>query len=119
MIIVKEIKWTDREAMEADVVLSDGSYKLMCFAYPCNLSEKDSFGKIILGFGIVHIYKVDQEVFEIEKSEGFYNYRLVGKLLDNEILQIGEFKIDLSGENIPRDIQLGSFIEINVSRLDI
>ncbi|MGC2938708.1 hypothetical protein ACPTIS_14390, partial [Enterococcus faecalis] len=49
------------------------------------------------------------------------NYYIHGKVVDRncEILQIGEFLIDLSVGNIPKDNKQSVYVEANISRIDI
>ncbi|MDY4308121.1 hypothetical protein SNF32_16305 [Enterococcus mundtii] len=39
--------------------------------------------------------------------------------MKNEILQIGEFKIDLSDGDIPKDIKQHEYLEADIARIDI
>ncbi|WP_277619753.1 hypothetical protein [Listeria floridensis] len=39
--------------------------------------------------------------------------------MDKEFLQVGEFKIDISDGDIPKDIEQNEHIEVDVSRIDI
>ncbi|MBF2353136.1 hypothetical protein [Listeria welshimeri] len=121
MIIIKKIKWIDKEALEAEVLLSDNNYCILCFSSPCTLSENSIFEDIIYGFNVENIFKLSQEEYAVEKDDKSYSHKLKGKFVDdrNSILQIEEFRIDLSDGEIPKDIIAGDFIEVSVSRIDI
>ncbi|MBC1364867.1 hypothetical protein HB797_11555 [Listeria welshimeri] len=121
MIIIKKIKWIDKEAQEAEVLLSDNNYCILCFSCPCTLSENSIFEDIIYGFNVENIFKLSQEEYAVEKDDKSYSHKLKGKFVDdrNSILQIGEFIIDLSDGEIPKDTIAGDFIEVSVSRIDI
>ncbi|EFR85375.1 hypothetical protein ACVU0Z_000517 [Listeria monocytogenes] len=47
-------------------------------------------------------------------------YILKGKLIDatDSIIQIGEFRIDISESDIAQDIHEGDFVELKVHRID-
>lgn len=119
MIIVKKVDWIDEGSGEADILLSDGTYSINCFCSDCTFSEDDTFSDILYGFNVKNVVKSFNEGYVIdEKNDNCY---IQGKIVDreSEILQIGEFKIDLSDGNIPKDINQSDYIEANISRIDV
>ncbi|MCQ9210209.1 hypothetical protein [Granulicatella seriolae] len=119
MIIVKKINWIDEDSGEADILLSDGMYSVECFCSDCNLSEGDVFLDILYGFNIKNIIKSFNGKYAIDKKDD--SFHIQGELVDmkNEVLQIGEFKIDLSDGDIPKDIKQNDYVEVDISRIDI
>ncbi|MFB8499029.1 hypothetical protein [Enterococcus faecalis] len=119
MIIVKKVNWIDENYGEADILLSDGTYSVNCFCSDCNFSEGDTFSGILYGFDVKNIVKSFNEGYVIDEKKD--NYYIQGKVVDrkSEILQIGEFLIDLSDGNIPKDIKQSDYVEANISRIDI
>ncbi|BDG67575.1 hypothetical protein ENLAB_11390 [Enterococcus innesii] len=119
MIIVKKVNWIDEDSGEADILLSDGIYSINCFCSDCTFSEGDMFSDILYGFNVKNIVKSFNEEYVIDEKND--NYYIQGKIVDrkSEILQIGEFKIDLSDGNIPKDINQNDYVEANMSRIDV
>ncbi|EGO5829998.1 hypothetical protein K7P65_002530 [Enterococcus faecalis] len=119
MITVKEIIWLDKDSREGNVILSDGKYCVECFCSDCELSVGDSFFDIIYGFDVTNFYRsFDKESKIVKTKDGYY---IKGKLVDrkNGILQLGEFRFDLTDGDIPKDIKENEFVEANLSRIDI
>lgn len=113
------MNWIDEDSGEAGIILSDGVYSIECFCSESSLSEGDLFSGILYGFNIKDVVKSFNEEYTIDKKDD--NYHIRGKLVDleNEVLQIGEFKIDLSDGNIPKDIRQNEYIEADISRIDL
>ncbi|MBM5608836.1 hypothetical protein D8X97_11255 [Listeria ivanovii] len=92
---------------------------MLCFSHPCTLKINDEYDEIIYGFNPVNIFKLSEKAYSIEegKSGGF---KLKGELVDSveSIIQIGNFKIDISDGDIAGDIYNGDFLELTVSRID-
>lgn len=121
MILVNELLKYDEFSQETDVVLSDGEFTLVCFAHPCNLVKGQVFNDDVYVLNAEGIYKSATERSIINKLESHYSYHLSGKVIDiaKQIVQVGEFKICLGGEGIPKDIKEGDFIEFDAYRLDL
>lgn len=119
MVIVEKVNWIDGDSGEADVTLSDKVYSIECFCSDCNLVEGDTFLDILYGFDIRNIVRSFNEKYVIDRKNN--SYHIQGKLVDaeNEILELGELKIDLSDGNIPKDIKQNEYIEVDISRIDI
>lgn len=119
MIIVKKVNWIDENSVEADISLSDGMYSIDCFCSDCNLVEGDKFTDILYGFSVRNVVRIFNQEFVVNKKND--SYSIQGKLVDreNEILQIGEFKIDLSDGSLAKDIEQDEYVEVDISRIDI
>ena len=62
-----------------------------------------------------------QNEYLVEKTgDGFYAYKLIGKLFDlkKRLVSVGEIIISLEN-NIPKDIDVNEFIEFEVMRIDL
>jgi hypothetical protein len=77
---------------------------LIVFVVIVLFSEGDTFSDILYGFNVKNVVKSFNEEYVIDEKND--NYYIQGKIVDreSEILQIGEFKIDLSDGNIPRTL---------------
>lgn len=119
MVLVKKVKWINKDIQMADVILSDGVNYIECFCSNCNILEGHIFSDIIYGIFVENIIISYKMEYVIDIKNG--GYRISGKLVDikNSILQVGEFKIDLSDGHIPKDIKQNDWIEADVLRIDI
>ncbi|EJE1816667.1 hypothetical protein QSN48_000216 [Listeria monocytogenes] len=121
MIKVKSIHWLDEDAREADVVLTDGEYNVVCFSHPCELTLNGVYNNLIYCFDPFDIFKLNQAEYRLEvPNDNPDLYILKGKLIDatDSIIQIGEFRIDISEGDIAQDIHEGDFVELKVHRID-
>ncbi|HBM3499323.1 TPA: hypothetical protein LWG67_002737, partial [Listeria innocua] len=66
MIKVKSIYWLDEAAKEADVVLTDGEYNVVCFSHPCELALNGLYNELIYCFDPFDIFKLNQKEFSME-----------------------------------------------------
>jgi hypothetical protein len=120
MVWVKEIYWINEKELEAEAVITDGQYELICFAYPLELNIGDILNfniQILNGNSIVRAFEKE---YVIEKSKGTFDYYLTGELIDRKegIVKIGD--IYLQGLSyIPGDIVEGDFVSFECWRLDL
>ncbi|MBC1527829.1 hypothetical protein HCJ05_09965 [Listeria seeligeri] len=119
MITVKKINWLDEDAKEAEVTLTDGKYSVLCFSHPCMLKINDGYDEVLYGFNPINIFKLSEKEYSIEEEEPD-RFKLKGELIDSadSIIQIGNFKIDISAGDIAGDIYNRDFVELTVSRID-
>lgn len=115
---ITKIKDYDIEAKEADIIVSDGKYEILCYAQPFENKTNSSF--ILSAFRDDNIMRGLEEICFVEKiHDGYYDYRLQGKLIDLEkrLVSIGDIVIEL-GNGIPKDINQNDYIEFTVMRVD-
>ena len=119
---IKKIFKCYEDYPEADVLVSDGEYELLCYALFYDNQEGDTNFTLSPLRGEADIMTCDRK-YKIQKlDDGYYSYKLQGKLINVEdcigTVQIGSIIIsDVSW--VPRDIKIGEFIEFTVSRLDV
>ena len=119
-MFVKRIYSFDEDSGEADLIVSDGAYEMICF---CSLfqSELEIMPQIkeIETFMCDGIMRIDSENYLIDKKTDYYSYHLQGKVLDvdKNIVSVGNIIIKLD-KPIPKDIKNYEFIEFDVLRLD-
>ncbi len=118
-MFIKKIYNFDEDSGEADLIISDGTYDIICF---CSLfqNELQIMPKIkeIETFMCDRIIRIDDENYLIDKK-AYYSYHLQGKVLDidKRIVSVGDIIIKLD-KQIPKDIKNYEYIEFNVIRLD-
>lgn len=116
---IKQIVSIDTISGEADVVVSDGLYELLCYNYQ---SAKFALNMDVDELSILfseHIMKSSNPQFFINKLSGYYAYHLQGKVIDvNEpTIIIGDLTINLD-KMLPNDIVEGDFVEFIAQRID-
>lgn len=105
---------------EADLLISDGIHKVLCYAYPINNVQINQEISSVYGFDCVDIERANENKYEIVKHQDYYAYSLTGQVIskNDSLVRIGELEIYLD-EPIPNDIQENEFIIFNVTRLDL
>ena len=110
----------NKDDQEADLIVSDGINKVMCYACPINDVQINQKVSSIYGFDCGVIERTNESKFEITKCQDYYAYSLVGKIIckKNGHVRVGKLEIYID-KLIPNDIQEGEFIFFNVTRLDL
>lgn len=118
---IKKINWISQEALEAEVVVTDGELEIMCFAQPLNYLEESELIEPIYCLNVSNLVKVEKSEYSIEKLDDYFAYRLIGKLIDKqyEKVKLGELLLELDNNVLPGDINEGDFISFCCQRLDI
>ena len=123
-MFIKEIKkcYEDEPYTDAEIIVSDGEFDLLCYAWRCENNVGDT-NFTISAFDSDNIMTSDQREYKIQKiKDGSFAYKLQGKLIniekDDGTVQIGSIIINNVGW-IPRDIKVGEYIEFTVRRLDV
>ncbi|MDM1545849.1 hypothetical protein HX037_08160 [Ignatzschineria indica] len=123
MIYIKDITWVNKDINEAIVKLSDKTFDILCFSHPFNKKMGEIYDKPIYCLDIFNIKKAKNNNFFIEKKGNELTYCISGKinfiLKDKKIISLGGFKIDISDNDVPGDIQDNDFIELEVLRFDL
>lgn len=119
MVTVKKIQWISKEALEAEVTLTDGTYDISCFSQPFKYSEGDVIEDNLYGFDTNNVVKYYGEEYSIKKFGNGFEHNIIGKVFNklNKIICIGELLIEI--EFIPMDINENEYIEFNCKRIDI
>ncbi|MEC1262367.1 hypothetical protein P9D34_18475 [Bacillus swezeyi] len=117
---IKRINWLSREALEAEVVVTDAESEITCFAHPLNYKEDSELKDPIYCHDVTDLVKAEKEVHLIEKLDGHFEYSFTGELVDKqlELVKIGQFLLELDTD-WPGDIEDGDFVSFISKRLDI
>lgn len=115
---IKKIQWISEDALEADVVITDGVYELICFSQPCTYKEEDVIKEVIYAYNphFIHLSDKREEYIEMYSIGG---YKLTVRVIDakKQLVSIGDILIEI--DCIPGDIVNGDIIEFSCSRLDL
>lgn len=119
-MFIERIYDFDDFSCEADLIVSDGTYQLICYCFDFQKGST-TMPKIkeIDSFMCKNIMRVYTDKYLIIKKKDYYSYHLQGKVLDVEkkLICIGNIIIHLDAQ-IPRDINIQEFVEFDVVRLD-
>lgn len=115
---IKKIQWISEDALEAEVVITDGVYELRCFSQSCNYKEDDEIKEVLYAYNPQAIYLSDKMEEYIEMNS-IGEYRFTAKVSDitKQLVSIGDILIEI--DCIPGDIVNGDIIEFSCSRLDL
>lgn len=117
-MFVKEIKDYDKFSNEADIIISDGQYNLLCYCYPTDIPQKGERVKAVTSFLATDMMRARDNAFSIKKIDDYYSYHLQGEVIDmTPKIRIGNIIICLDNP-LPKDIKEGEYIELLVGRLD-
>lgn len=117
---VEKIITFDKHDKEADLLVSDGVNKVMCYAYPIERVQINQEINRLYGFECTNIKRANKNECEINKLQEYYAYSLVGKVVvkKDNLVRVGELDIYLD-DSIPIDIQENEFVVFDVTRLDM
>ena len=105
---------------EADILVSDGKYEILCYALPYSAGDKEK-DFTLSAFMSENVMRALKNEYSAEKTDGYYGYKLTGRLFDlkNRLVAVGGIVIELEN-NIPKDIAENEFVEFEVgaNRLD-
>ncbi len=116
---IKQIKDFDQYSNEADIIVTDGQYELMCYCHPADVYDSKAKVSEIIALFAQDIIRIDSEDSKIIKLKDYYSYQLQGKIVNKNvpIVCIGELTIKLD-TSTPKDLKEGEYIQFNVERLD-
>lgn len=116
---LKEVKDYDKFSDEADIVVSDGQYELMCYCHPSDYYNIGVPIKEISAVFASNIMRVQNKAYSVLKLEDYYAYHLQGEIIDIDLpsILIGGLKIILDSP-LPKDVILGDYVELDVDRLN-
>lgn len=116
---IKKILQISKDDNEADIIVSDGVFDILCYVNPLVAIATNSRIISIYGFMCTDVYRTDKQVDSVEKLPEYYAYRIIGKIFSKaeHIIQIGEIMIHIDSE-IPNDMEDGEYVSVKVLRFD-
>ncbi|AOY76022.1 hypothetical protein [Clostridium formicaceticum] len=120
-MFIKSVNWIDEESQEAEVVVSDNSFELLCFSHPFRNKLGEELIEPIYCFDVSNVVLAFEQIPYAKKNKNSYGYSIRGLFInkDDKIVLIGNIKLCLEDGKIPSDISEGEYIEFDVSRLDV
>lgn len=121
MIKVIKINWLSKEALEAEVTLTDGKFELICFSQPFNYDLNDFIKTYVYCYETNNVLIEDVREFEVNKLNSTFAYKLAGELINKEecVVAIGDIRIIIEKDKLPGDVKVGDYISFNCKRIDI
>lgn len=120
-MFIQKIIWLEDSCLEAKLIVSDGFYSLLCFSCPCEYAVGDKLHRPLECLDVQDICVVKEGMYNIEKGKNPFSYLLCGKIgdINKGIVSVGEIKLHIEQNRIPKDIQFGQFVCFSTSRIDI
>ena len=118
-MIVESIEWMSEEASEALVTLNCGNQSCTVFSQPCAVRVGQNIDSQLYALLAVKIRKSESEPKLVRVGESL-SYEVVGELISKtpNMVSIHGLRIEIE-EPIPSDIEAGSLIQFECSRLDL
>lgn len=120
-MFIKSINWIDKDLQEAEIIVSDGQIEVLCFSHPFQKAINAVLEEPIHCLYAENLVLTQEQSISINKSNGYFGYSLRGKLIDkkNKLVRLGDIIICLEDAYISDSIPKNSYVEFDVSRLDL
>ncbi|SEN50337.1 hypothetical protein SAMN04489762_2408 [Terribacillus saccharophilus] len=113
--------WLSKEALEAEITVSDGAHNIMCFSQPFQYELGSNLDEPLYCFNVTELVRSKDNIPYVEKLNDHFSYRLTCKMHDKENQQVllGKILLELDNDTIPGDILEDDFITFECQRIDI
>ena len=118
-MFVKKIVTYDAFSQEADIIVSDSIYDVLCYCHPVDNNILGAEVKEIVSLFATEIVRSDTNEYFIYKDVQPYSYYVCGQVIDliKPRISIGQIIIILD-HPLPKDIKKGEYVELKVDRFD-
>lgn len=116
---ISKILEFNKDDCEADVYVSDGTFSIMCYAYPVDEICLGQEINAVFSYGCKDIVREDENTFRVKKLPQYYAYLITAQVLSRKesYVQIGKMSIQLDN-TMPADISDGDFVTFSVVRFE-
>ena len=110
--------WSNQDK-EADFLVTDGEYQLLCYAQPFSGKECQTEVAALYAIGCGNIVKSENCAVKIAKQTDYYAYELSAEVLSKveRTVKLGQLVLHLD-EALPGDIQNGDYVTFRLQRID-
>lgn len=117
---IQDVLRFDKSGKEAELIVSDGAYEVLCYAYPIDAVKTGMTISGLSGFSYTNMVRAAEQRCAVSKLPSYFAYNLTGKLISKQegIVQVNNLKISLDA-HIPNDLSDGEYISFDVLRLDL
>ncbi len=118
-MFVKEIIAYDAFSQEADIIVSDNIYNIICYCHPADNNILGTEVKEIVSLFATEIIRSDTNEYFIYKDTQPYSYYVSGQVIDSKKPQISIGQIIITLDHpLPKDIKIGEYVTLKVDRFD-
>lgn len=117
---IQDVLHFNQSGKEAELIVSDGVYEVLCYAYPIDAVKTGMTISGLSGFSCTNVVRADEQRYAVSKLPSYFAYNLTGKLISKQkrIVQVNNLKISLDA-HIPNDLSDGEYVSFDVLRLDL
>lgn len=117
---VQDVLRFDKSEKEAELIVSDGTYEVLCYAHPIDAVKTGMTVSGLSGFSCTNVVRAAEQRCAVSKLPSYFAYSITGKLISKQegIVQINNLKINVDA-HIPNDLSNGEYISFDVLRLDL
>lgn len=114
-----DVKHRSNQDKEADILVTDGEYQLLCYAQPFSLEECQTEVAALYAFGCENIVKSKNCAVNIVKQTDYYAYELSAEVLSKveRTVKLGQLVLHLDAA-LPGDIPNGDYVTFRLQRID-
>ena len=114
-----DVKHWSNQDKEADILVTDGEYQLLCYAQPFSWKECQTEVAALYAFGCGNIVKSENCAVNIAKQTDFYAYELSAEVVSKAegTVKLGQLILHLDAA-LPGDVQNGDYVTFRLQRID-
>ena len=94
-MFIKSVEWIDKDAKEAEIIVSDGKFDILCFSHPFTENVTDKLLEPIYCFDVTDIMITIKSQLLVNRDGNSYRYFVRGRLFDksNKMVKVGELAL--------------------------
>lgn len=121
MVYISKIIWISKDALEAEVIITDGVYELKCFSQPMNYDINHIIEEPLYCYNVRNVVKAWETEFSAVKLTEYFAYNITAQVVDKEIglIKLGDMKLQVEKNILPGDIKNNDYISFYCQRIDL
>lgn len=121
MVKIIKVNWLSKEALEAEVTVSDGRFELKCFSQPFNYAFNDFIETPLYCYDACNIEKAQNSDAKVQKLQDSFDYMITGKLIskNDSSIEVGNIILKIERSDLPGDIKEGNYVSFISKRIDL
>lgn len=110
----------DKGDGETEVIVSDGEYELLCYAFPIAAVEIGMPVSSLYGFSCGNEVRAENPHCGLTKLPPYFAYHMTGILFSKQkrIVRVGGLEISMDA-HIPNDLSDSEYVSFDVQRVDL